>query len=1272
MFTVHPNEIKDFTGDQLVALLRALLYAEASKAGVPLRGVDVPLQITVADGGRDGTVSWVGGADTTDYFPSRDVVFQCKAKDTGNAMWEREVWTKPSQSAKVRAKVLNEAVKHILACGGSYVGITAKALVGTKPADRVAAIRRGIAKACGDPNKLAAIHVYEGNTLAAWASTHPAVAVWIKQLNATIELAGFSTLTQWGKRADIAAPTFVDSPERKFFIGAGAADAITFSQLAARLADILEEPGTSARLWGASGIGKTRALHHALSASTGLLGGLTEASFIFCDYREVTTRLTDVANQIVKNQAAAILVVDACPLDKARELNAIARGKGSKLRVLTIGAEGADNDPHCVMIRPAQADRATITAILKSGLPKARADELDYITELCDGFPRIAVLAAKSYEKTGILKSVDDVAQQILSAAGAERDTVRALECLSLFEKLAPDENPDHFDDIAETLVHMKGELMYEHLVIAADQHLVERNRGVLNTQPRPIADFLAQRRLSYLRPSTLIAYLERALPQHRTAMLGRWRYLARSQTLREIVNLMLRGSFLDANILGPEAEPYLAAFARVAPDRIGTALYWTIGRMPLDELEKVPVTDGLVETLRLLAGRRDSFAPSAQMVLRLAAVAETEGPPPITRLLRQLFQVALAGTQADDKSRRHALEEALEEDDPRIRRAGVEALGAMIQTDLTRSEDYEQIGDEPFRPEWRPDGHDTIHAYFHWAFERLHSIWLKDAALRPTIEKQVARDLRNHIIPELLPTIEALVDDVVATSGHWFSATKRIGDWLYFDSPAIPTNFSRAVRALYDKTIPADPVHQALLYSRYGLSDIHDPKTRYAPEDANPDYEYAKRQATALAAGIAGNPVQLHRVLDAMASQELHSPGPFATALAAQLPDPVGAFGRAVESLEASGSRDGVKFVTALLSALDRRLEGKADQLAALVAIAKRSAILTANPLYIVTSLRVTDERLDEFTADVAAGKVTTTQAAAISYGRSLANVSSAALGRLIKALVARGEDGGAWAALDILSMITHGAKELTADLVALTRFAILSPSIVKGTEGNASHTDYSYDRMLRLLDKAGAIDEGFGHDFALQIEAACRMPGARSGRATDALREALGLVVPRAPRAVWPVLAGFYEIATRIEREHLYGITGATKLFAYDVSRTGAGALFGTPLALMLDWVAGDPDERIGFVVTFFPILERKEDLWVWHPALQTLGRRYGRSKVFRNALGQRIYPTSWGGSLNPHLTSFLEPLASWSNDRLIGDWASRMHDKVKRSLESGHYGR
>src|SRR5690606_27725516 len=120
---------------QLVELLRVLLHAEARKAGVPLRNVDVPLQIAVADGGQDATVRWQDGADSTDYFPCRDLVFQCKATDHGAAQWKKEVWTKKSRGAKV--KVLSPAVMDVIARGGCYIGVTATPLVGTKPDDRV-------------------------------------------------------------------------------------------------------------------------------------------------------------------------------------------------------------------------------------------------------------------------------------------------------------------------------------------------------------------------------------------------------------------------------------------------------------------------------------------------------------------------------------------------------------------------------------------------------------------------------------------------------------------------------------------------------------------------------------------------------------------------------------------------------------------------------------------------------------------------------------------------------------------------------------------------------------------------------------------------------------------------------------------------------------------------------------------------------------------------------------------------------------------------------
>jgi len=1252
-------------------LLRRLLHAEARRAGVPLRGVHVPLQITVADGGQDGTVSWTGGEASTDYFPGRDIVFQCKAKDYGDAQWEKEVWTKETQPKKVVAKVLNDAVKNILACGGCYIGITAKPLVGTKPADRVVAIRRGIAAAGGDPAQLAAIKVYEGNTLAAWASTHPAVAVWIKQRNATLELAGFSTIEQWGKRADIAAPAFVDSPDRKFSLGPSTADVIDFSQLAARLADDLDDSGSSARIWGASGIGKTRSLYHALSTSTGLLSGLTAANFIFCDFRQVTSRLWDVANQIVKEQSAAVLVVDGCPLDIARQLAALARAEDSDLRVITIGAEGIDHDDNTVMIRPTQADRSTIRGILTAGLPKAKADELDYIAELCDGFPRIAVLAAKSYEKNGILKSVDDVARQILDAAGAERDTVRALECLSLFDKLSPDETPREFDDIAETLVQMKGELMYENLVIAAGQHLVDRNHGAMNAQPRPIADFLALRRLDYLRPSTLIDFLGRALPQHRDAMLARWRFLARSRTLSDVIHTLLRGVFADANIVDPSAAPYLAAFARVEPDRMTSALYYAIGLMPLDDLQAVPITDELLDTLRLLAGRRDSFRPIAQIVLRLAA-ANPEGESPIVKLLRQLFQVALAGTQADDRSRRDALTQALDEDDLRIRRAGVEALAAMVQTYLSRSEDFEHLGTEPFRPEWAPADNGTLYAYFKWALERLLDIWRKDRELRAAIEKHVASDLRNLLTPELLPTIEVFVKEVVAETGHWFDATHTIGDWIYFDSPAKPTKFSRSVRSLYNSTLPADPVDAVRLHSRFWMSDIHDPDTRYAANPDNPDFEYSARQIRELTPQIVRDSDKLARAISAMASEEMNAPHAFAHALAPELTNPLGTFEQAIAVLDASGNRAGANFVAALLSALDRRLADRPDDLATLVALAKKSEVLSADPMHIVSALRITDARLDELSDEIRDGVVAPSRGVVVSYGKGLADVSLAALARFISTLVDRSEDGGAWAALEILSMVTHGQKGVASEILPLVKIAMLSPSIADGIEGNATNADYTYDRMLRLLDGAGAIDSEFGRAFAQQIERACRTTGPSYGRPSDAFRNALPLVVKRAPAEVWLVLSGFYEVATRVERERLNSITSATKLFAYDVSRTGPGALFETPIKLMLNWVAGNPDSRVAFLLTFFPILEQSEGEWAWHPALQMLAKLYGSKKRFQDALRLRIYPSSWGGSLNPHLTTFKAPLASWADDPVLGDWANTMLDNVERSLESDFYRR
>src|SRR5437660_12614983 len=110
IFDVSASQIESLESKQLVELLRKLLHAEAQCAGISLRGISVPLQITVPDGGEDARISWTGGLEQTDYLSARFCLFQSKATDLGPSGWKKEVWTKDSQKTGV-TRHLNVAVQ---------------------------------------------------------------------------------------------------------------------------------------------------------------------------------------------------------------------------------------------------------------------------------------------------------------------------------------------------------------------------------------------------------------------------------------------------------------------------------------------------------------------------------------------------------------------------------------------------------------------------------------------------------------------------------------------------------------------------------------------------------------------------------------------------------------------------------------------------------------------------------------------------------------------------------------------------------------------------------------------------------------------------------------------------------------------------------------------------------------------------------------------------------------------------------------------------------
>lgn len=1265
MFEIDPGDIANFDGLKTVELLRRLVYAEAKTAGVAPFHVSAPMQITLADGGVDVSVSWTGGASSTDYFPHRDIIFQCKASDGKGAAWAKETWTKASQ-AKGKARVLNAALTAGVNRGAAYIGVTTVGLVGAKPEDREAAIADGIRQTGHDPTLLQTIKLYDGNKLADWASRHEAVALWVKEQQAGMSLRSFQTVEKWRGRVSASAPEYVPGSSARFIIGDTTGSGLTFDQFSSRLVTHLSEPDArSVRITGSSGVGKSRSVFEGLTR-LGLGEHPTAASVIFCDRREAGEKLWDVTTALAARGTPLILFVDECPRTDALKLHKLASTAGSELRIITV-----DTDPKslaesgCLDVRVQATDDDVIEGILAQLLPDSTSAERQFIADLCAGFPSIAVLAARADSEEAIFRSVADVASRILRGAGlTDLEQIRALACLSMFDHLAPEQSVSDFNNVAETLGRLDGDAMYEHLIDAVEPGLVGRYSGTLSAQPRPIANHLALHRLERLRPAVIQQFLDCAPLAQRAAMLSRVRYLSRSPTLRSVAHLMFGqgGSIAAAaDLLTERGAAFCAAFVHVDPNYVGRSIHYAVVDTTIDGLSKV-TNDlrELVGALRRLVFRLPTFRYALKDLLRLSA-AEYPAGGTATEAVNELFHLRLSGTEASSKTRFAVLDEFAEEDDLRVRRAVVAALDtALDRTGGFRIAGYEELGDALPAKDWAFKTTEEALQHYKSALDRL-SVLRKHRDVADAAESAVAHHMRQLMITGLMDAVTAFASEVKADRGFWAEAAKGVGDWLYFDRDDPASDLALEVRRLYEMLLPTDPVDRVILFCQFWPADFRDPDLIYRTDGASADFEYAARQAALLAPDIAADPALLDRAIDRMASREVRHASPFTDALVGLIPDRRAVFVKALAVSDASDG-GGLSFVQSLLRSIDRADAALGSELEEMAASSKT---FEGKEIAIFLALRVTNARLATIAQRVTSGVISPQQAVPLSYGQGMDPFPVVAIRPIFDALINRAPDGGVWAAIEMLSMYIHGKSKFDSALYDLIKMVLNAP--LGDENGGGTMSSHSYGTLVSLLSRADKIDEDFAQAFVRQLIAQIQSRTASyRSQAGEAMQEALATIVAAAPLAVWEPLAEFYEGATPAERDRLSRMVSRRSPFGEAVNSFREGVLFTVPLDVLVHWADKAPDRRVGFLVSFFPILETQRDTIRWHPALSSLADQFGNTKAFRSALVDRISPTSWGGSLAPYLEPYLEPLQAWNQHPLLDDWAEDIREMLVRRLK------
>lgn len=1268
MFDVDPAQIESLTSLQLVELLRRLLHAEAQAAGVALGNINVPLQITIPDGGEDGRIVWKDGVEFTDYLPGRDNFFQCKASNFGKDGWKKECWTKSSRR-KGSKRVLTPALTSIVAVTGHYIGFTTEALTGQKMDDYVQAIKDGIVEAEGDPSTLGSIKLYGSNEIASWAAGHPSTALWLSEIVHQRALGGFGTVSSWGQRADFIQQPYAVDEDSRYVIGPSrtrdleGSDNTTNAKAAwAKIIDHVEVAGRSVRITGASGLGKSRFVHQSLLKTSSTLAAIVSNSAVFADYRVVSAALLPTAADFAMMKRDTLLIVDECPRDVAVELARIAAAAGSRLRVITIDTDERALDKSVLHVSVAPSEGALIDSIIRARNPDVSDSVVSRLRDVCDGYPRFAILAATTLDLAKVpFETLDDIVSRVLSGSTIVGEgEVRALECLAMFDRIAIEGDGSPLDLVATEFGRMSGDEMYEHLTRAQDHDLVGRYGDQFAAQPRPIAEHLAKRRLRLIRPSLLNRFIKNAPDELALALLRRWRFMDTSPLIQDAAKLVIVGHLSRKDVISTaRGTAMLDALVHIIPDQVAELLSYVVLPLSIDELSAARAgRRSLVEATAKLVFRSKSFNISARLLMKLAVSETEEWANNATGLFKQLFQLQLSGTEVPPIERFSILDEGLESDHTATVALCIDALESVFLNHFSRFGGSDEIGSgEPLK-DWSPVTWDEVDDFHRQGVSRLLAARRIHPEFAERCEAILVRATRHMLNTGLYREHAQALIAIAGEKGGWPEAVESVGDWLYFDRRGANKKKSKYIRDLYDQLFPVDLIDRAIVFTQFWTSDIRDPDAIHKESDN--DFGYSERAALDIADKISLDDELTLSAVRRMTPLDLKTVSPFAERLARRASNREAIFDLALSFVDAKGT--GVRMLRGILRGIDLEDHALAD---ACLQRAVETLRGTLPLIDLYSALSIDGSRIEQIIAELKAGRIKPAECTFLSYGRGLDDLPPRWVFRLLEQLLEHGSDG-AWTALEVATMYRHGIP-MSAEFAGMVKQLLVNPALIDAGR-DRNRDSHLFETLTKQVRAIVGIDEDFGAGMSQQV---LRLARSESWEIVSSLKSAtrdlIAMLSADRPQILWAYIARFYNEATPIELNRLYDLIGPNEDRFDKSDHTGAGPLFALPKDELLTWADQSP-ERAAFLVSFFPTLSVDASGSVWHSEFEELGTRYGRAKEFRNALADRIRPRSWSGSIVPLLEIYLDPLRQWTKHQIpaLATWAKDQLHRLERRIE------
>lgn len=686
-----------FDGSTFRALCNELIRVEAERLGIAQHLVNTTVVDSEGDRGIDARVSSPIGDSRNgdrDWIPLGTSAWQFKSgRCPSAAVLEKNEFTKPG---------VIEAVKR----GESYCLLVAHSINVSKKMDIEKALRR-LYRKC---KRRYSGRVYTATQLEQWARDFLAIAV--RYLHAP--LAGWQIYEMWSATSRYSNAFFPDAQR---------------NALLKEVAEAVARKEYIIRVVGHSGSGKTRTVLEALRST-----GIRERVLYLADAARFDPNLTWSLRQR-STSGSAILVVDECPSEEFPTIRGFAEQLPPGFTVIALGPSGFGVGAGGLEL--GALDMEAMSRIIESHAPWLPEPHRRAIALRCGGSPALAVLCAKELGKNKETKTwaeieeAHDVVEYLatkLLAVNESNPEGKLLRAVSLFTRLGWwDRAAEEGKQVAEFFsLDWSAAVMMADLLIK--RGLLSRRGFSLYPRIDALANHLTRECIRAFGANHLRGLFKNLPYRAQRSFAERLRQLGESPQTQGAVDSILgeSGFFRILSDLNDQAKAhFFRLLATAFPSPALHQIQRIVSTAARDDLLKFG--DGrreIVSAMDELAWWTEHFDAVARVVLRLAWAENETWSNNATGLWERLFQVMLSGTSTPFDQRIPILQEALLDKDPLIRRLGVLALGAALQTNnLTR------LGGPPAdtgrlpQDEWKPRTYGDWRRILSWGLERLDHV---------------------------------------------------------------------------------------------------------------------------------------------------------------------------------------------------------------------------------------------------------------------------------------------------------------------------------------------------------------------------------------------------------------------------------------------------------------------------------------------------------------------------------------------------------------------